>query len=268
MVSKRNLLVLLLSCVLVLLLVPVALASSTYTVKNGDSLWSIARKNNTTVDKLIKLNNLKSDLLQPGMRLTVSSQASSSYTATPSRAAVTQKVVYQPVVSRSGSGVTGQDIIALAAKYLGTPYHYGGASPGGFDCSGFVGYCYKQYGYSLPRTAAGMAGVGTVVSRDNLQCGDVILFQGTAGSYGITHVGIYVGSGQFIHSSSTNGRGVVYSTVNDGYYLAHYYGARRIIDAPSSSLSVPETTSNNNDVQETDDWADDGPQDGASLNMK
>jgi len=255
LVSKKSLLVLLVSCVLVMLLVPVALASGTYyTVKNGDSLWTIARKNNTAVDRIVKLNNLKSDLLQPGMHLLVSGQSTAVNTATPSRAA-TPKVNYQPTVSRSGSAITGQDIVALGAQYLGTPYHYGGSGPGGFDCSGFVSYCYRQFGYQLPRTAAGMAGVGTVVSKEDLVCGDLVLFQGTAGSYGITHVGIYVGSGQFIHSSSTSGRGVVYSSVDDSYYSAHYYGGRRIIDAP-----VTETppSAQVNTIEETDDESQDG----------
>lgn len=228
MVSKKGLLVLLVSSILVLFLTPVVLASGTYyTVKSGDSLWTIARKNNTTVDKLVQLNHLKSNMLQPGMKLVVSGQ---SYAA-PSRSAA-PKAVPQPVASRSGSGISGQDIVGFGAKFLGTPYHYGGASPGGFDCSGFVSYCYKQYGYQLPRTAAGMAGVGTVVSKEELVCGDLVLFQGTAGSYGITHVGIYVGSGQFIHSSSSSGRGVCYSSIYDSYYSAHYYGARRVIDNP------------------------------------
>ena|GEM_PF-2651410 len=259
MLSKRSLLVFLLSCIMVMFLVPLALASSTYyTVKDGDNLWTIARKNNTTVDKIKQLNYLKSELLQPGMKLVVSGQ-NSTVNSTVSRAAV-PKVTYQPAVSRSGSAISGQDIVAFGAKYLGTPYHYGGASPGGFDCSGFVSYCYSQFGYHLPRTAAGMAGVGTVVSKEELLCGDLVLFQGTAGSYGISHVGIYIGSGQFIHSSSSAGRGVVYSSVYDSYYSAHYYGARRVIDAPP--VSAP--ADNNNDITEGDD---DAPEDGASLNM-
>ncbi|MGE5391447.1 MAG: NlpC/P60 family protein [Deltaproteobacteria bacterium] len=247
MVSKRSLLVLLLSCIMVMFLAPIVLASSTYyTVKSGDSLWTIARKNNTSVDKLIQLNHLKSNLLQPGMKLLVSGQTSMA----PSRAAA-PKVNYQPVVSRSGSGISGQDIVGFGAKFLGTPYHYGGASPGGFDCSGFVSYCYRQFGYQLPRTAAGMAGVGTVVSKEELVCGDLVLFQGTAGSYGITHVGIYVGSGQFIHSSSSGGRGVCYSSIYDSYYSAHYYGARRIIDVPVATVPADSDSS----VKEGDDDA-------------
>ena len=259
MLSKRNLLVLLLSCVLVLLLVPVALASGTYyKVKDGDSLWTIARKNNTTVDKIVKLNNLKSDLLQPGMNLLVSAQSTAVTAPTPSRAAA-PKVNYQPAVSRSGSAINGQDIVAVGVQYLGTPYHYGGSSPGGFDCSGFVSYCYRQFGYDLPRTAAGMAGVGVVVNKEDLVCGDLVLFQGTAGSYGITHVGIYVGSGQFIHSSSTSGRGVVYSSINDSYYSAHYYGARRVIDVPAAATPpTTPTTTPVDPVEMTDEETPDG----------
>lgn len=245
MVSKKSLLVLLLSCVMVMFLAPIVLGAGTYyTVKSGDSLWSIARKNNTTVDKLVSLNHLKSNLLQPGMKLLVNGQTSIA----PSRAA-TPNVIPQPVVSRSGSSISGQDIIGFGAKFLGTPYRYGGSGPGGFDCSGFVSYCYKQYGYQLPRTAAGMAGVGTVVSKEGLVCGDLVLFQGTAGSYGITHVGMYVGSGQFIHASSSSGKGVCYSSIYDSYYSAHYYGARRIIETPIVATPIP---SDGNSVKEGD----------------
>lgn len=233
MLSRKNLLALLLSLILVMILVPAALGSTYYTVKDGDNLWNIACKHNTTVDKLVKLNGLKSDALQPGMRLLVNNQAT-TVVQTPSRAATR---VVKPLPSRSGSAITGQDIIALGARYLGTPYVYGGSGPGGFDCSGFVSYVYGQYGYQLPRTAAGMAGVGTVISKENLQCGDLVLFQGTAGP-GITHVGIYVGSGQFIHSSSGRRRGVVYSSVYDSYYTAHYYGGRRIIENASPPVEV------------------------------
>jgi len=251
LLSRKNLLALLLSLILVMILVPAALGSTYYTVKDGDNLWNIARKHNTTVDKLVKLNGLKSDALKPGMRLLVNSQATTTGNITPSRAATR---VVKPLPSRSGSAITGQDIVALGAKYLGTPYVYGGSSPGGFDCSGFVSYVYRQYGYQLPRTAAGMAGVGTIINKENLQCGDLVLFQGTAGS-GITHVGIYVGSGQFIHSSSGRRRGVVYSSIYDSYYTAHYYGGRRIIEnaSPPAPAAAPVQPAGNSASDDKED---------------
>lgn len=126
----------------------------------------------------------------------------------------------------TGSG-TGQDIVDYAKGFLGVPYVYGGTSPSGFDCSGLVYYCYKHYGYSLNRTAAGLAYNGTSVSSTALQIGDIILFTSTSGSY-VGHTGIYVGGGQFIHAPHT-GDVVKISNLSDSYYTSHYYGARRVI---------------------------------------
>lgn len=125
-----------------------------------------------------------------------------------------------PVVS----GGSGQDIVNYAMQFLGVPYVYGGTSPSGFDCSGLVYYCYHHYGYSVNRTAAGLAYNGTSVS--SLRAGDVILFTSTDGSY-IGHTGIYIGNGQFIHAPHT-GDVVKISNLSDSYYTSHYVGARRI----------------------------------------
>ncbi len=125
-----------------------------------------------------------------------------------------------------GSG-SGQDIVNYAQTFLGVPYVYGGTSPSGFDCSGLVYYCYKHFGYTVNRTAAGLAYNGTAVSSTALQVGDVILFTSGSGSY-IGHTGIYIGGGQFIHAPHT-GDVVKISSLSDSYYANHYWGARRII---------------------------------------
>lgn len=121
----------------------------------------------------------------------------------------------------------GAQIVATAKQYLGIPYKYGGSSPStGFDCSGFVYYVLKQLGYSPYRTTSSQYTMGTYVSKENLQPGDLVFFQGTYKS-GISHVGIYVGNGKFIHSPST-GKVISYADLNSTYYVNHYYGARRI----------------------------------------
>lgn len=125
-----------------------------------------------------------------------------------------------------GTG-TGQDIVNYAETFLGVSYVYGGTSPSGFDCSGLVYYCYRHFGYSLNRTAAGLAYNGTPVSASALQVGDIILFTSTDGGY-IGHTGIYIGSGQFIHAPHT-GDVVKISSLSDSYYTSHYWGARRLI---------------------------------------
>ena len=123
--------------------------------------------------------------------------------------------------------VTGAQILAEAQKYLGTPYVSGGASPSGFDCSGFVYYVLKQLGYSPYRTPASQFNQGTSVSKENLQVGDIVFFANTYIS-GISHVGIYAGNGQFIHSPNSRST-VSYSDLTTGYWVNHYYGARRMV---------------------------------------
>lgn len=130
--------------------------------------------------------------------------------------------------SRDGNGFTrtGSRIVEYSKNFIGTPYVYGGSSPAGFDCSGFTGYVYKQFGVSLPRSSASQASVGTPVSRGNLLPGDLVFFN-TYG--GISHVGIYVGGDNFIHAT-VPGDVVKISSLNTGYYSSRYVTARRVIN--------------------------------------
>lgn len=128
--------------------------------------------------------------------------------------------------SNSTVTVTGAQIVAEAEKYLGIKYVYGGASPSGFDCSGLVYYVLTQVGFSPYRTPADQYKMGTAVAKTDLQPGDIVFFANTYGS-GISHVGIYVGNGEFIHAP--NSRSLVsYSSLTSGYWAEHYYGARRM----------------------------------------
>ena len=125
----------------------------------------------------------------------------------------------------SSSSLTGQAIVAEAQKYLGTPYVYGGASPSGFDCSGFVYYVLKTLGYSPNRTPEAQYSHGTYVSKESLQPGDLVFFSGNGST--ITHVGIYAGNGQFIHAPNSRST-VSYASLTSGYWSEHFYGARRV----------------------------------------
>jgi peptidoglycan DL-endopeptidase CwlO len=112
-------------------------------------------------------------------------------------------------------------VVGIAMQYLGVPYRWGGADPSGFDCSGFIMYVYAKVGVSLPHHAASQYGMGTGVSRDQLQPGDLVFFNG------LGHAGIYIGGGQFIHAPHT-GDVVKISSLSDSWYAATYVGARRI----------------------------------------
>jgi peptidoglycan DL-endopeptidase CwlO len=111
-------------------------------------------------------------------------------------------------------------VVGIAMQYLGTPYVYGGSSPSGFDCSGFVMYVYAQVGVSLPHNAAAQYGYGTPVDRSQLQPGDLVFFNG------LGHNGIYIGGGSFIHSPHTGD--VVKISSLSGWYASTWVGARRL----------------------------------------
>jgi len=112
-------------------------------------------------------------------------------------------------------------VVGIAMQYLGTPYVWGGASPSGFDCSGFVMYVYAQVGVSLPHSSYAQYGAGVPVSYDQLQAGDLVFFNG------LGHEGIYVGGGMFIHAPHTGD--VVKVSSMSGWYTSTYVGARRIL---------------------------------------
>ena len=127
------------------------------------------------------------------------------------------------------SSSSNSDIAATAKQYLGTGYVYGGASPRGFDCSGFTMYVYSQHGYSLPHSATSQwqSGLGTrVYSISELQPGDLVFFNAPSRNAGnaCSHAGIYTGDGQFIHSSSSRSGGVIVSSLTSGYYNTYFVG--------------------------------------------
>jgi len=122
----------------------------------------------------------------------------------------------------------GQQIVDFALGYVGSKYVYGGASPSGFDCSGFVTYVYKNFGISVTRTASGQyRDNGVLVNRSNLSPGDLCFFSSYKTDR-ITHVGIYIGDDEFVHASRP-GIGVVISRLDSSYYTTGWVGAKRLI---------------------------------------
>jgi cell wall-associated NlpC family hydrolase len=111
-------------------------------------------------------------------------------------------------------------VVSIALQYLGVPYVWGGASPSGFDCSGLTMYAYAKVGVYLPHNAAMQYGMGTPVSRSQLAPGDLVFFNG------LSHVGMYIGGGRFVHAPHT-GDVVKISSLSEYWYAATYVGARR-----------------------------------------
>ena len=110
-------------------------------------------------------------------------------------------------------------VVGIAMQYLGVPYVWGGASPSGFDCSGFSMYVYAQVGVSLPHHAASQYGLGSPVSKSDLQPGDLVFFNG------LGHMGIYIGGGQFIHAPHS-GDVVKISSLSDSWYARTWVGSQ------------------------------------------
>lgn len=134
--------------------------------------------------------------------------------------------------TESGTGTvvssgSGSDIVSFAMQYLGTPYAYGGTGSGGFDCSGFTMHVFSNFGVSLSHGATPQLNNGYTVSQSELQPGDLVFFFGTYNtSSAASHVGIYIGGGQFIHASTS--RGVIISSLSESYYASRYLTARRV----------------------------------------
>jgi cell wall-associated NlpC family hydrolase len=226
-----------------------------HTIKSGDTLTSIAKKNKTTVSAITKANGIKSThSLKLGKVLKV-----------PSKATTTKKRKKKRVASRSGSSERqlantlksvkfkrantkksnkfsindilfsskgtkqSKSMIKLAKGKLGKRYVWG--ATGGkntFDCSGFTKYVCNKNGISIPRTSIKQSKHGKYVSRKNLKAGDLIFFDTSKRRKGyVNHVGIYLGNNKFIHASSAKKK-VVNSSLHKNFYRNRFKGGRRV----------------------------------------
>jgi cell wall-associated NlpC family hydrolase len=120
-------------------------------------------------------------------------------------------------------------VVDTAKQYMGRPYVYGASGPSSFDCSGFTSYIMNLFGVSIPRTAASQLTQSSYdVSVENLLPGDLVFFRSGDSSLAASHVGMYIGNGQFIHASSGAGY-VTINNLSDSWYNKTYVGARRVL---------------------------------------
>jgi LysM repeat protein len=179
--------------------------TSTYTVKQGDSLSKIGSQYGISYKTIMELNNLSSTAISVGQKLIVSGSTTST----------------SPSTSTSSS--VGNNIVSIAKQYLGAKYVFNGASPSGFDCSGFITYVYNKAGISTSRlSAAGFYNASTPISKPKI--GDLVFFSDTYKS-GISHIGIYIGNNQMIAAS---GYFVQISNIDGAYWENHFTGYGRL----------------------------------------
>ena len=117
-------------------------------------------------------------------------------------------------------------IIRTAKKFMGVPYVFGGTTPSGFDCSGFIQYAFRENGINIPRLADEQYKLGKAVKTKELTAGDLVFF--TTYEAGASHCGIYLGEGQFLHVSSSYGVRIDY--LDNTYWAPRFYGAKKIVE--------------------------------------
>ncbi len=215
-----------------------------YTVRDGDMLRDVADRYGIALASILKSNNLADpSLITPGVDIilpgavpirraapqTQVAAASSGAAAGGERAAsggrspAAAEAVAVPIPV---SATAGGRIVGAASRFLGSPYVWGGAGPGGFDCSGYTWYVYQQAGIRIPNHDLwGQVQSGPRVPANALEPGDLVFFVNTYQA-GLSHVGIYIGGGRFIHASDPS-TGVTVSRLGDGYWAPRYFGASR-----------------------------------------
>lgn len=217
--------------------------SITHIVQPGESIHSIAEIYNVNPAKIIRVNGLNdADVVQIGQKLEIPgatapapvSVARASSASTRSEAPAPQPApkpapapqpAPAPAPPPAPASNGGWKIVEVASKYLGSRYVWGGTSPSGFDCSGLVWYVYKTAGSYVPRDLWGQLQAGPRIRQDSLLPGDIVFFENTY-TAGLSHDGIYIGGGRFIHAASER-EGVTVSSLSESYWSARYYGASR-----------------------------------------
>jgi len=173
--------------------------ASTHTVQTGESLWDISKANQVSITNLKKWNGLTSDTLYPKQVLRTDANKSTAKSTT---------------VSKS--------VVAQAMKLRSIPYVFGGTTPNGFDCSGFVQYAFKKSGKSISRTTLSQFAQSKKVSSP--KPGDLVFFKNTYRK-GISHVGIYIGNNKFVHAG---GKQSQVTSLSNSYWKSKFHSFKRL----------------------------------------
>lgn len=176
---------------------------------------------------VVSINGKKAYIMKSLLSSKKIETSSRSSTNVESQNTKSEQPAVEETPTTTASNPNGEAIVAYAKNFLGYPYVYGNNGPNSFDCSGFVQYVYKHFGYSLSRSSKTQANDGVAVSKSNLQPGDIIIFKNTAKTE-IGHVGIYIGNNEFIHASNSK-TGVIISSLSTSAYQQRYVTARRIL---------------------------------------
>ncbi|HVN97969.1 MAG TPA: NlpC/P60 family protein [Syntrophorhabdaceae bacterium] len=211
-----------------------------YKVKRGDTVDTVAKRFNVDRDELIESNNLQS--------------AKGIKRLSPGRAILIPRMIEEgeeEIVTLTNKplkpwkdGDEKYMLVKVAKSFMGAPYKYGGNTVKGLDCSAFVKKIYEIFDIQLPRSARDQFKIGSKVARDALAVGDLVFFKTKRYAKYPTHVGIYIGEDNFIHSSSGHGRiGVKIDSLSTEYYAKAYIGATRIKDSSFEEVPEAATTS-------------------------
>ena len=197
-----------------------------HVVNEGESVAAIAGRYSVNPLSIINYNGLpRPYTIWPGQRLVIPGGAVPSASQVARQPSAAERAVVASAADSAGPSLA-SSIIGIASKYLGFPYVWGGSTPGvGFDCSGYTWWIFREVGRPLPRDLWGQLQAGQRVDYDSLQVGDMIFFVNTY-QPGLSHNGLYIGNGQFIHAASEN-TGVIISSLSNPYWGNRYYAASR-----------------------------------------
>ena len=198
--------------------VPPSLSPIRLTVEPGDTLWGLSSTYQISLSKLERWNHLtQTSTLQIGQKLIIGwSTVQATKTALSGRSG--------GVDAAYKAGILGEEIASYVREFIGVPYVWGGESTSGFDCSGLVSFVFGHFGIPLGHSSYDQYDQGTPVSRNSLIPGDLVFF--SSDGSGPSHVGIYIGNGEFVDAENP---GVRVASLDSSYWSSCYYGAKRIL---------------------------------------